>query len=157
MRVLQATAPLFAFWLVVTGTLAPTEVALGLAVSAAVGTLAAKYLWPQDPPMLTWRQAGRLLAYVGHLLRSVFVAAIQVAEVVLDPRMPIDPIVITHRTSFARDISRVTFANSITLTPGTITVDVVGDAFVIHCLSEEFADEIASGELERRVAHVFEE
>ncbi|MBN2404864.1 MAG: Na+/H+ antiporter subunit E, partial [Coriobacteriia bacterium] len=99
----------------------------------------------------------RLLAYIAWLLKEIIVAAVYVAEKVLDPRMPIEPIIITHRCSMRRDVSRVAFANSITLTPGTLTVDAEGDVFTIHCLSEEFADSIANGALERRIMRVFEE
>ena len=58
---------------------------------------------------------------------------------------------------FKRDVSRVAFANSITLTPGTLTVDVEENTFVIHCIAEGFADDITNGDLERRITRVFEE
>lgn len=156
MKTLQATVTLFAFWLAITGSLAWVEVAMGAVFSVLLGMWSVRFLWPEEAPVLTLVQAVRFVFYVGHLLRSIVVAAVQVAEVVLDPRLPIEPVVITHRVAFVREVSRAAFANSITLTPGTITIDVDGGSFLIHCLSESFADEIASGELERRVARVFE-
>jgi len=158
MKALRTTLPLFAFWLAISGSLALVEIAMGALLSVALGAWAARFLWSAaEAPTLTLRQSGRFVLYVGYVLRSIVVAAIGVAEVVLDPRMPIEPVLITHRTSFTRDVSRVAFANSITLTPGTLTVDVEGNAFLIHCIAERFADDIASGDLERRVARVFEE
>ena len=62
----------------------------------------------------------------------------------------------THRVQFSSDTARVAFANSITLTPGTLTVDVDGDTYTIHCLHESFSDSISSGDLERRVARTFD-
>lgn len=157
MKSAQATTVLFAFWLVLTGSFAPLDLALGALLSLLIGVWAARSLWPEDPPVTSPRQAVRFLLYIPHLLVSVVSAAIQVAEVVLDPRMPIRPVLVTHRAVFSRDVSRVTFANSITLTPGTLIVDIDGDVFYIHCLSERFATDIANGDLERRVSRIFEE
>lgn len=157
MKALRAAIPLFLFWVAITGSTHAVDLAIGVVLAALLGWWSAAFLWPEDAPVLTVRQTGRFLLYLVHLFASIVQAAIQVAEVVLDPRMPIRPVLISHRTSFKRDISRIAFANSITLTPGTLTVDLDGDTFLIHCLAERFADEIASGELERRVARVFEE
>ena len=157
MKTAQASTLLFVFWLVLTGALGMLDLALGIVLSLLLGAWAARFLWPEDAPALTPRQAGRFLLYVPRLLASVVMAALQVAEVVLDPRMPIDPVIIGHRTSFTRDISRVAYANSITLTPGTLAVDVDSDTFHVHCLAERFATDIATGDLERRVLRVFEE
>ena len=156
MRVLRAAIPLMLFWLAITGSVKPADVAIGVVFSLLLGAWAAHFLWAEDAPTLTVRQAGHFMLYFGRLLWDIVVAAVQVAEVVLDPRMPMAPVVIAHRTSFSRDVSRVAFANSITLTPGTLTVDVDGDTFYIHCLDERFADDIASGDLERRVTQTFE-
>ncbi len=157
MRALKAAIPLLIFWLAITGSLKPLDVALGFAFSVLLGILSARYLWAEDAPVLTWRQGGRFAVYFLRLLWDIVLAAVGVAEVVLDPHMPIAPVLIAHRTSFTREVSRVAFANSITLTPGTLTVDVEGDVFYIHCIAERFADDIASGDLERRIARVFEE
>lgn len=157
MKTVQATTVLLAFWLVLTGSFAPLDLALGAAFSLLLGIWSARVLWPGDSPAASAKQAIRFLLYIPRLLVSVLMAAIQVAEVVLDPHMPIKPILVGHRAVFSRDVSRVTFANSITLTPGTLTVDVDGDTFYIHCLAERFATDIANGELERRVSRVFEE
>lgn len=113
-------------------------------------------MWGTDAPTLSARQAVAVLGYVPFLIKEIVVATIYVAEKVLDPRMPIDPVIIAHRCKFERDVSRVAFANSITLTPGTLTVDVDQDTFVVHCLNEGFADSIASGFLERKISQVFE-
>ncbi|MDI6901915.1 MAG: Na+/H+ antiporter subunit E [Anaerosomatales bacterium] len=157
MRLAEATIALYVFWLVLTGSFAPIDLLVGLLLSAALGVWATRTLWAEDAPTLSLRQAGRLFVYVLWLIKEIVVAAVYVAEKVLDPRMPIEPLVLSHRCSFTRDVSRVAFANSITLTPGTLTVDVADDVFTIHCLAETFADSIASGALERRIAAVFEE
>ncbi len=157
MKSTQATVVLFAFWLMLTGSFAPPDLVLGAALSVLLAIWAVRFLWPDDAPVVSATQALRFVLYIPRLLASVLLAAIQVAEVVLDPRMPIRPSIIGHRVVFTRAVSRAAFANSITLTPGTLTVDVDEDTFYIHCLAERFAHEIATGELERRISRVFEE
>ncbi|MDZ4655145.1 MAG: Na+/H+ antiporter subunit E [Coriobacteriia bacterium] len=152
----QASITLFAFWLVISGSVAPLDLVIGVAYSVGLGWWAARNLWSDDAPTLSLRQLGRLLVYVPWLLKEIVVAAVSVAERVLDPRMPIDPVIITYRGSMQRDVSRVALANSITLTPGTLTVDVDENTFTVHCLAEEFADSIVSGAFERKVVRVFE-
>lgn len=157
MRALQSGVLLFGFWLVLTGSFAPLDLAIGLMLSALLGVWSARFLWDDDAPVLSARQALRLLAYMPWLIVQIVKAALGVAEVVLSPRMPIDPRIIGHRAVFRRPISAVTLANSITLTPGTLTVDVDGDTTYVHCLSEGFADGIVNGDMERRIIRVFEE
>jgi multicomponent Na+:H+ antiporter subunit E len=69
----------------------------------------------------------------------------------------INPQLIRFKVKIKKDISKVTYANSITLTPGTITADIKGDEFYVHALSQPVADDLLTGEMERRVAHVFAE
>ncbi len=157
MKTVIATGALFAFWLALSASLRPLDLAIGLVLSVLLGLWAARFLWGDDAPLLSARQAARFVLYIPRLLAAIVVAAVQVAEVVLQPHMDIEPRLIRHRTRFERDISRVTFANSITLTPGTLTVDVEDDTFVIHCIAERFADDITSGELERKITRIFEE
>lgn len=157
MRIAQASTLLFGFWLVLAGTATPLDIAVGAPVALLLGWWAARFLWPEDAPALSARQAVRFALYVPRLLGQVVRAAFQVAEVVLDPRLPLEPVTTWHRTSFSRTVTRTAYANSITLTPGTLTVDLDGDAFFIHCLAERFADDIATGELERKISRVFEE
>jgi multicomponent Na+:H+ antiporter subunit E len=142
----------FAFWLALSGSLAPLPLVLGVASSAVVA-------WAnRDLEMvsLAVRVAPRFLAYVPWLLKEIVVANIQVARLVLDPRLPIDPVVVRFNTRLSTDLARTTFANSITLTPGTVTLDVEGSELVVHALTTAMAD-LAGGTMERRIAGVFDE
>jgi multicomponent Na+:H+ antiporter subunit E len=69
----------------------------------------------------------------------------------------INPQLIKFKVNLKSDISKVTFGNSITLTPGTITADIQGDEFHVHGLSQSVVDDLLSGEMEQRVAHIFSE
>lgn len=147
-----------AFWMLLTGSVKPFDLVFGLTLSLLLAWWAVTRLWnDDDAPVLTWRQALRFIAYLVYLIKEIVLAAVGVAGKVLDPRMPIDPVMITHRTRFTRQVSRVALANSITLTPGTLTVDLDGDMYVVHCLNEEFSESISNGEFEGRIKRVFEE
>jgi len=154
MRRVLSFIVLFAFWLVITGSLHPVDIVAGFVVSYAVSRWADHVLWAGEAEPLSARAWLRLPGYVLYLVREIVVAALYVAERVLDPRMDIAPTLHAHRVSFTRDSARVAFANS--LTPGTITIDVEGDTYTIHCLHESFTDAISSGDLERRVSRTFD-
>ncbi len=157
MAIVQLSIVLFGFWIVLSGSLDPSVLATGLVLSTIVAWIAARLLWTKDDaPILTLRQVGRFIVYVGFLVKEIVWAAIYVAEKVLDPRLPIDPAIIEHKSAFKRPVSEIALANSITLTPGTLTVDVDDSVFFIHCLSGEFAEDIASRKLDHMIARVFE-
>jgi multicomponent Na+:H+ antiporter subunit E len=101
--------------------------------------------------------AFRFIRYVPWLLKQIFLANLHVASLVLNPRMPIDPRIVTFKTKLETDISNVTLGNSITLTTGTIKMDIRDGVFYVHALSQKVADELNAGEMEDRVAHIFME
>lgn len=157
MRILRLTTALFLFWMALSASLDPLGSLLGLAVSLAVASLTVRAVWDDEgftaPSLgLVWR----LLLYLPYLTKEIVKASVLVAEKVLDPRLPIDPVVIEYRSRLRERASRVALANSITLTPGTLTVDLEDGTLRVHCLGREFAETLTSGELEHRVARVFE-
>ena len=89
--------------------------------------------------------------YAPWLFKEIVLANIDVACRILTPSLPIRPRMIRIKSSQKGDLGRVIFANSITLTPGTVSVDLVGNEFVVHALTEAAAADDASGEMDRRV------
>lgn len=151
-----ASVAVFAFWLVISASLAPADLALGAVLSLLLGWWSARFLWAGRAPRMSLRQLLALLPYLAGLGGQVFRSALHVARVVLDPRLPISPRLIVCRTALRRQVSRVAFAHSVSLTPGTLTVDIDGGTFLVHCLDDASARRLLGGELERRVARVFE-
>ena len=92
-----------------------------------------------------------LLIYWCWLLKEIFVSNIYVCRLIVSPTMPISPTVIALRSSQASDLARVIFANSITLTPGTVTIDVDGDITEVHAITEEAASSLIQGSMDTRV------
>lgn len=70
---------------------------------------------------------------------------------ILNPSMPISPVVIALRSSQSSDLARVIFANSITLTPGTVAIDVDGDITEVHALTDETARSLLEGTMDGKV------
>lgn len=140
-----------AFWVVLSGHFAVLHLALALVASAAVA------LANRDIEMVSHflRATPAFLAYLPWLLKQIAVANVQVARIVLDPALPIDPVVIRFTAPLSKDVALMTLGNSITLTPGTITLDVEGSEFVVHALTGRAGTELVEGPMAWRVAQVF--
>ena len=149
-RLLSAFLSLFAFWLLLSGMYTPFLVAAG--VGCAVGvTLLARRMDVIDreghPVHLAW---AAVLLYWPWLLKEVVKSALDVTRRVLDPRLPISPTLVEFRPSQRTDLGLVIHANSITLTPGTISVEVEHGRFLVHALTAEAAAGLAGSEMDRR-------
>ena len=92
-----------------------------------------------------------LVIYWCWLLKEIFVSNIYVCRLILSPSMPISPTVIALRSSQSSDLARVIFANSITLTPGTVTIDVDGDITEVHAITEDAAKSLLQGSMDGKV------
>jgi multicomponent Na+:H+ antiporter subunit E len=99
---------------------------------------------------------GRVLFYIPWLIWQIVVASLQVAAVVLNPKMPIDPALIRFKTKFPNTSAKVILGNSITLTPGTITIQIKGDEFLVHGLMDASSSGIIDGSLPGEVAKLYE-
>ena len=93
----------------------------------------------------------RLTTYVPWLVWAIVKSNIDIAVRILNPRLPISPRVIKVKASQKTDLGRVIYANSITLTPGTVTVDVEGDELTVHALTRGTAEDLETGDMDRRV------
>jgi multicomponent Na+:H+ antiporter subunit E len=96
----------------------------------------------------------RTLAYIPWLAWEIVKANIDVARRILDPRLPIGPRMIRVPASQTTEIGRVVYANSITLTPGTVSVGVNDDNIEVHALTRGAAQGVETGDMDRRVARL---
>ncbi|PSP73035.1 hypothetical protein BRC86_10695 [Halobacteriales archaeon QS_3_64_16] len=106
-------------------------------------------------PLLAARTLARFGIYVPYLLWEIAKANVTIAYVVLHPRLPIDPRMVRFEAAVFGDLSVTTLANSITLTPGTLTVDVTRQDFEVHALTADARTDVLGGSLERAVRFVF--
>ncbi len=94
----------------------------------------------------------RLPALWWWVLQEVIRSSLDVARIVLSPSLPIQPEVVKLTTSETSDSGKVILGNSITLSPGTVTIDVDDNVLLVHCLTAKSAAGIRDGEVERRTA-----
>jgi len=155
---------LFASWVVLSGKFDPFHLALGVLSSAFVAWLSHDLLFIQRRK--GWgermREGVRFFRYALWLFWQIVLANIHVTVLALSPKAltrEIDPHIITFKTILKSEFARFVLANSITLTPGTVTVRIHGDIFHVHAISRKAAGDLATqavSEMERRVAWVFE-
>lgn len=93
----------------------------------------------------------RLVAYWGWLLWAVVKANVDLVKRIWHPDLPIEPTWARLDTRVSTPLEKTFYANSITLTPGTLTTNVNDDHFMVHALSQEGIDELREGEMERRI------
>ena len=97
-----------------------------------------------------------LFIYVPWLIWQIVIASLQVAYAVLRPKMPIDPSLVFFKTKLPNMSSKVILGNSITLTPGTITIQLTEDQFIVHALMDVSSSGIIDGTLPGQVAELYE-
>lgn len=141
---------LMILWLILNGRITPELLFFGLALVAAVGA-AAKALFGYTPrtELRLWRKAPLAAACLGVLLWQIVRANLTMVGLILGPKKRIDPVLIRIRVDLKTGFARYLLANSITLTPGTITVRSEGDVLTVHCLNASLAKDAENGAFAR--------
>ena len=141
---------LFAMWIVFNGRITAETVLLGLLFSAAVFAFLCRFLDHSLKKELGLLKLSGLLArYLCVLVAEIVKATCGACRYIVSPTLPHDPLICKFRTPLKTDIARVVLANSITLTPGTISVPVEGDRYCVHCLDKTFSEGIESSDFVR--------
>ncbi len=143
---------LFAFWLLLSGMFTPFLLAAGAGCALAVLAFARRMDVVDHeghPIHLGWQA---LVSYWPWLIKEIAKSSWDVSRRILDPRLPISPTLVRFRPSQTTSLGLVIHANSITLTPGTISVEVAPGEFLVHALTAEGAAALAGSEMDRRVA-----
>jgi len=141
----------YAFWILMSGFFTPFLLAAGAGSCLAV-------LWLSDRMAITDREGHPVhllwsaLLYWPWLLREILKSALDVSKVILDPRLPASPTVVRFKPRQRTVVGLVTHANSITLTPGTLSVEVGPDEFLVHGLTRASATAAVDSDMDRRVA-----
>ena len=152
-RNLALAAGLGALWLLLSGHYDPWFMMLGTA-SVALSFWLASRMHVVDQEGAPHTLLVRAAIYLPWLMREVIRSNVDVARRILTPSLPISPRTFTIRASQRTAVGRVLYANSITLTPGTVTIDVRDNELEIHALTSESAEEVRAGRMDRRVTQV---
>ena len=141
---------LYLFWLLLSGHFATLLLGLG-ALSVLLVVWILRRMDCVDGEPTTAHFSLGLIGYSAWLLWSVFKANLDVVRRIWDPSLPIDPRWRRLDTQVMSPVQKTLYANSITLTPGTLTTDVHDDYFMVHSISAAGIDELKTGEMERRI------
>ena len=152
-RMVMTALYLMAGWLLFTGTVAPFPLLLGLFFSTVVAFLT-YHLFFEEQEAERRALIPRIYLLIGYLILimiKVYIASFRIAWKVISGN--ITPRIVHFRSRLRSDLARVALANSITLTPGTLTLDLDEDHLVVHWLD---ATTTHSGHAARLIAHPFE-
>jgi multicomponent Na+:H+ antiporter subunit E len=143
-------------WIVFSGKFDAFHLALGvvsvglvLGFNGAIRRLRPSLGGPAARERILWSRA---LLYVPWLLWQIVVSAAYVTKLTLVGEEKIAPRIVRFRSDQPNEVAQVTLGNSITLTPGTLTLDIHDDEYVIHALDEQSAEGLLTGDMQRRVA-----
>lgn len=150
MRHVSLFVALYAFWLLLSGFFTPFLMLAGAGSALAI-------VWFTDRRMKVLDLEGhpvhlslKALTYWPWLLWEIVKSGWDVTKLILDPRLPISPTMIRVPTTQKMDVGRVIYANSITLTPGTISLELDERSILVHALTRAGAEGLASGDMDRR-------
>ena len=151
LHALGAVVVLFAFWLVLSGFFTPFLMAAGLGCAIAVVWFTRR-LQVLDHEGLPIALTLRVLPYWLWLIKEIVKSGWQVSRIIIDPKLPISPTLVEFKPTQRGSVGLVVHANSITLTPGTITVEAHADRFLVHGLTREGAAGTVGSEMDARVS-----
>ena len=145
---------MFGFWILLSG-----EFHFVLILSGIISSLLVSY-WSHDLLIgnvdikLGAVRIVRFIKYLPWLLWQIVLANIDLVYLTLHPKLPIAPRIISIKNEYKTDIGKVTFANSITLTPGTVTIEVNKNEFIVHAISKESAESLITGKMQARIKKI---
>jgi multicomponent Na+:H+ antiporter subunit E len=151
---------LYGFWVFLSGLFDFFHLSRGVISCAIVSYVSRDLLFSQKRVGKTHvLQILRFLKYLPWLIYQIILANIHVAYLVLHPKMRlmIDPHIVRFKVGLKTDISITTYANSITLTPGTITILIKEGYFYVHSIDQKVANDLLTGEMEDRVGQIYKE
>lgn len=138
-------AAFLALWIIFNGRITLEIVLIGTVLSAALFAFCCRFMnYSIKRDLRIYRLVPMAVQYVIFLILEILKANRQVFFFIVTPRYQVEPQLVHFTSGLKSELARVILANSITLTPGTITVNLKGNDFYVHCLDKEFAEGIES-------------
>ena len=147
-------------WLCLTSSLKSEELITGIGISFLLALFLTGTYFTLGLPPFSLKRFGYFVRYIFVLFKEIVKANFDVAYRVIHPKMPIKPGIVVIKTNLKQDIAKLMLANSITLTPGTFTLDIIGDKLLIHWINVksdnvEKATEIIGKKFEKYLREIF--
>ncbi len=154
MSFLITAIAMFIFWILLSGEFTFILITSGIIASLIVAYLSHDIFIGKADIKTETRRVLKFIKYLPWLLWEVILANVEIAYLVLRPKPLIDPQLVRFKPDLKTDLGIVTLANSITLTPGTITVEANREEFIIHAIWQKSAEGIIGGEMQRKVKEI---
>jgi multicomponent Na+:H+ antiporter subunit E len=152
MRFFVTFVILLGFWFFLSGEFSSTIIVLSVVSGLIVSYFTKDLFFPDGDINLVLIL--KIFMYAPWLLWQIILANLQVLKILLKPRLDIDPSMVEFKPQVKSDIGVTLLANSITLTPGTVTIFADKDHFFVHALGPEFAEGLSGGEMEKRILEI---
>ncbi|MCB2288327.1 Na+/H+ antiporter subunit E [Clostridium sp. CS001] len=144
------------FWIVLSENVKAQTLCIGIIISLLV-TILNKSSMCKNRQLNFRKNILNWMFYIIMLIKEVLVSNLNVAKIVLNREISIAPQIVTIKTKIKSDFHKTIFANTITLTPGTLTISVDGDRIAVHCLNGEFAMGLTNSDFEKIILKVEED
>lgn len=131
---------LMLLWIMFTTTFASHEFIIGLLTSGLISLLSVRLFTCCNISILSPVKIFWMIWYLGVFLVALVKANLDVARRVISPKLPINPGIVKFKTKLKTNYSKMVLANSITLTPGTLSIDIVDDTFYVHWIDVKTTD-----------------
>lgn len=131
----------FLAWIIFNGRLTLEIALFGIAVSGVMFAFVCKFMdhsWQKERRF--YKKTPAFVQYLYHLIREILTANLAVSRLVLTRKEVMEPVIVHVHTNLKSETARVILANSITLTPGTITVSLTGNELLVHCLDKSLSE-----------------
>ncbi len=151
MKYIILACTLILFWMLLSGHTSVLLLTLGLASIVLVTWLVSRMDRNDNAPVRMLFSI-KFVSYLGWLIWQVIITNIDVAKRIWNPSLPIKPASRKIKVNIKDPLIKTIYANSITLTPGTVTTEVGEDYFIVHALNSEGLDELEEGDMERRLS-----
>ena len=145
----------FLVWIIFNGAITTEICIFGVVVAFLMFGFVCKFMdysWRKEKLLI--QRSGYFLLYLGNLLIEIVRANVSVCHFVLSDRDEIHPVMVSFHTTLKSSLARVILTNSITLTPGTITVSLQGDEVIVHCLDRSLAEGMEVSSFVKMLEHM---
>lgn len=131
----------FLVWIIFNGRLTMEIAFFGIAVAGAVFGFVCRFMeYSLKKELRFYRLMPAFAQYLYYLIKEIVFSNITVSRMILTRKEEMEPVIVHVHTSLKSEIARVILANSITLTPGTITVSLTDDKLLVHCLDKSLSE-----------------
>lgn len=156
LRYLVVFIVLFLHWIIWSGMFDAFHLTLGVIACGIVTVISGRMMFQRDDFSSLPKEIVRFIRYFFWLLYQTYLSNIHVLKIVFSPNIydRLNPRIIKFKAKLKKESSLVTFANSITLTPGTVTIVIKDGIYYVHAIDEEVASGLP-GEMENRCGYIF--